>query len=226
MDSKDNKFDEAARQNLLLRMYDQMFNDINRHINVVWQPITTIVGSAALLAAGTKEVISIDIAEGLIIGLVGWLMATLYDSSYWYNRNLVIIANIERQFLRKSDLKEIHYYFGKHRAKTSMLTHLRIQWWLGLGIGLLILLHHFLSQVLPILNCNNANVGRFHWEMILPYVIAVLALILVCLVRKHRIQCYEEFKANSPGINVDTTGIQYGVGHPTEDNENKGGSKE
>ena len=226
MDSKDNRFDEAARQNLLLRMYDQMFNDINRHINVVWQPITTIVGSAALLAAGTREVISIDVAEALIIGLVGWLMATLYDSSYWYNRNLVIIANIERQFLKKSDLKEIHYYFGKHRAKTSMLTHLRIQWWLGLGIGLLILLHHFLSQVLPILHCNNANSSKFHWEVILPYVIAVLALILVYLVRKHRIKCYQEFKANSPGINVDTTGIEYGVGHPTDDNENQGGSKE
>jgi hypothetical protein len=35
--------------------------------------------------------------------------------SYWYNRNLVIIANIERQFLGR---KEIHYYFGKHRKKS------------------------------------------------------------------------------------------------------------
>jgi hypothetical protein len=54
--------------------------------------------------------------------------------SYWYNRNLVIIANIERQFLGR---KEIHYYFGKHRKKSAMITHLKIQYARGLGIATL-----------------------------------------------------------------------------------------
>jgi len=203
-----NKVD-SVRQELLLRMYDQMFNDIHRHITVVWQPITVIVGSVTLLVAGATEVISIDIAEALIILLVGWLIVTLYDSSYWYNRNLAIIANIERQFLKQSDLREIHYYFREHRAKYSMLTHLRIQWTLGLLVGSLILIHHFLTEVLKMWPSIPSSANPFRWEVILPYVAVALALIWVCVVRKQRIDSYKKFIKNSPGIEVDTKGIDY-----------------
>src|SRR3546814_2866580 len=43
--------------------------------------------------------ISLDVAASLIILLCAWLYAHMLDAAYWYNRNLVIIANIERQFL-------------------------------------------------------------------------------------------------------------------------------
>ena len=35
------------RSELLLKMYDQMFNDINRHILVVWQSAGTVIGESA-----------------------------------------------------------------------------------------------------------------------------------------------------------------------------------
>jgi hypothetical protein len=117
----------ADRRDFLLKMYDQMFNDINTHILVVWQSVAVVVGAFAVFALVEKAVISADVAAALILLLCGWLIAHLYDASYWYNRNLVIIANIERQFLSSADLKGIHYDFGKHRAKSAMLTHLRIQ---------------------------------------------------------------------------------------------------
>ena len=217
MSSTDKNNADPKRQELLLRMYDQMFNDINRHIYVVWQPITVLLATVGLFVAGTKEIISIDVAEALIILLVGWLMATLYDSSYWYNRNLAIIANIERQFLRQSDLRHIHYYFGKPRAKKSMLTHIRIQWCLGLGIGVLIFLHHLLSEALKMCPYVSSSPAPFRWEVILPYVATVLAFIWACRVRKHRIASYEEFLKNSPGIEIGTTGTKYRVGHPIDD---------
>ena len=219
--------DDSARQELLLRMYDQMFNDINRHISIVWQPITVLVGSSALLAAGMRDIISIDIAVALIMLLVGWLIANIYDSAYWYNRNLVIIANIERQFLRQTDLRHIHYYFGKHRSKQSILTHIRIQWYLGLSIGGLILLYHFLTEALKICPYLASPVASFRFELVLPYITAVLTFFGVLQLRKHRIRSYDEFIKNSPGVDVDTTGINYGVGHPTDDKPAKnGGSKE
>jgi hypothetical protein len=34
--------------------------------------------------------------------------------------------------------------------------------------------------------------------------------------RKNRIDSYREFLENSPGIDVQTAGIKYGIGHPTE----------
>src|SRR5689334_23881552 len=87
------------RADLLLKMYDQMFNDINRHILVVWQSIGVVVGSFALLTVAEKKVVSTDDATSLIVHREGWIVAHLYDSAYWYNRNLVMIANIEKLFL-------------------------------------------------------------------------------------------------------------------------------
>ena len=208
---------ETTRKELLLRMYDQMFNDINRHISVVWQPITVLVGSFALLAAGMRDIVSIDIAVTLIIILVGWLIANLYDSAYWYNRNLVIIANIERQFLRQTDLRHIHYYFGEHRSKQSIITHIRIQRSLGLFIGASVLLYHLFTEALKTCPLISSPALPFRLELILPYIAALVIFVWTLQLRRHRIRSYAEFIKNSPGIEVDTTGIDYGVGHPTDD---------
>ena len=205
---------DPERRDLLLHMYDQMFNDINRHIIVVWQPIALVVGSVGLLVAGTKEFISLDIATTLIVLLAGWLLATIYDSSYWYNRNLVIIANIERQFLRQSDLKHIHYYFGQHRSKQAMLTHLHIQWCLALGVGIISLIYHLCSQILPMCPWISSPTTDFRLWVIIPYLAAVGVFMWVSRVRRHRMESYDEFLKNSPGIPIDTTGIDYGIGHP------------
>ncbi len=112
-----------TRAELLLKMYDQMFNDINRHIMVVWQSIGVVVGALTIFALVEKNVVSLDIAVSIVLLLCAWLLAHLFDAAYWYNRNLVIIANIERQFLTQDDLKNIHYYFGKHRPKNKMIEY-------------------------------------------------------------------------------------------------------
>ena len=216
MNNNKTQNEESERKQFLIHMYDQMFNDINRHINVIWQPITVLIGSFALLAAGTRNILSIDLAISLIIILVGWLIANLYDSAYWYNRNLIIIGNIERQFLKQTDLKEIHYYFGQHRSKQSMMTHIRIQWWLGIFIGGLILLYHFFTEVLKICPYFTHPAANFRLELTLPYITAIVMFIFVYRFRKHRIKSYEYFIDNSPGIDVDTTGIKFGPGHPID----------
>ena len=126
---------------------------------------------------------------------------------------MVIIANIERQFLSGTDLKDIHYYFGKHRAKTAMLTHLKIQYGLGLGIALLFTSYHFAARVLPGIH---EPIGRFEFPRSLPYIFILLSFVLLWWLRSNRIESYKEFLRNSPGVTVATTGITYGVGHPTE----------
>src|SRR5438876_1465761 len=119
---------DEERKEFLGRMYDQMFNDINTHILVVWQSAGVLVAAFAVLALVEKAIVSMDVATALLALIAAWLLSHLEDASYWYNRNLVIIANIERQFLRPSDIREVHYYFGKHRAVGKMIDHLRIQY--------------------------------------------------------------------------------------------------
>lgn len=201
------------RPEFLIEMYKQMFNDINTHILVIWQSVGVLVGAFAVFALVEKQVVTIDLASSLVVLLSAWLLAHLYDASYWYNRNLVIIANIERQFLRESDLREVHYYFGEHRASNSMLTHLRIQWALGIGIALLFLLYHFFTRVLPGVGTPWSS---FELQRALPYAVSVVCLVFLLRLRSDRTQAYGNFLRNSPGLKVDTTGVQYGIGHPTE----------
>ncbi|MDL0433835.1 hypothetical protein QPM17_22090 [Marinobacter sp. TBZ242] len=200
----------SNREDFLLKMYDQMFNDINRHIMVVWQSIGVLVSAFAIFALVEKKVISLDIATSIILLLSAWLVAHLFDASYWYNRNLAIIANIERQFLLKSDLKDIHYYFGSHRQKNKMIEHLRIQLSLGAALGGLVLLYHFFERVMP---GFSAPISNFEPARSLPYIVVVVAVVYLRKQKVDAAEKYKEFIANSPGIKVDTSGVNYGKGH-------------
>jgi hypothetical protein len=202
---------QGKREEFLLRMYDQMFNDINRHIMVVWHSVGVLMGAFAVLALVEKRIIAIDVGIALIVLISSWLVAHTYDSAYWYNRNLVIIANIERLFLERDDLRRVHYYFGRHRKTGAMLSHLRIQFVLGVGVAGLVLLYHLLTYVVPE---ARAPCGQLSPQRCLPWVTLIACLILVLWLRGRRIKAYEEFLRNSPGIHVDTEGLEYGVGHP------------
>jgi len=202
------------RSEFLIEMYRQMMNDINTHIVVIYQSVGVVIGAFAILALVEKQVVPMDLAISIIVLLAAWLLAHLYDASYWYNRNLVIIANIERQFLYDKDLGEIHYYFGKHREESAMLTHLRIQWVLGVGIAVLLLLYHFATRVFPGIGGPWRN---FEPQRALPYVVAVAAYPVLVRLRKSRLQAYRNFLLNSPGAAIDTTGVTYGVGHPAHE---------
>jgi hypothetical protein len=198
------------RDEFLIEMYKQMFNDINRHIMVVWQSVGVLIGAFAIFALVEKNVLSADVASAIVVLLSGWLSAHLADAGYWYNRNLVIIANIERQFLEKGDLQKIHYYFGKHRPDNNMITHLRIQMALGFGLVFIVLLYHFFTRVYPGFTASMANFEPIRG---LPYVTLIVAGVYCLRVAAGRNAAYTEFVRNSPGIDIDTGQIAYGAGH-------------
>lgn len=206
-------FDEQ-RKEFLGRMYDQMFNDINTHILVIWQSAGVLVAAFAVLALVEKAVVPIDVATALLVLIAGWLLSHLEDASYWYNRNLVIIANVERQFLVPADLHDIHYYFGKHRAVGKMIDHLRIQYAFALGMAGIMLLFHFATRVWPGLGMPWSN---FQPVRAIPYAVTAAVMIFALWLRMRCRTKYQEFLTNSPGIPVETTGVAYGVGHPAYD---------
>lgn len=202
------------REKFLIEMYEQMFNDIDRHHKIVWQVIGVLVGSFAFIAIAEKGIIPIDVAISVVILLSMWVIAHVYDSNYWYNRNLVIISNIERQFLLETDLVDIQYYFGKHRDVNSVQTSLRIQLFFAWGVVAIFLAYHFFTRIFNgfFLKWDDSTIN---WVAILPYVTAILFyFILVKWIRKKRKNNYEEFIKNSPGKTIDTSSVKYGDGHP------------
>jgi hypothetical protein len=202
------------RKLFLIEMYKQMFNDVDRHLKIVWQVVGVLVGAFAVLALVEKHVLSIDMASGLIILLAIWVIVHVYDSNYWYNRNLVIIANIERQFLDKADLVNIQYYFGKHRDKNAVQTSLKIQLYFCLVVIVLFLVYQFSKSIYPgfdsVLSIENVRI-----EKVIPYVTLLIGYFIVRWIKNKRIRDYDDFLRKSPGIDIDTSGIDYsGSSHP------------
>ena len=197
------------REQFLIAMYNQLMNDINRHIIVVWQSIATLVAAIAAFSLVKDRIISLDVAVTVVLIACVWLIAHVYDASHWYNRNLVMIANIERQFLRTTDLKEVHYYFGKHRPEGAMISHLRIQRALGLAVAILVLFFHAYTIIAPVLWGAKA----FDIFNVVPWAVALGGCWVWYKSAKDCRVKYAEFLRNSPGVEVDTSDIEYRSGH-------------
>lgn len=204
---------EPDRNEFLIAMYNQLMNDINRHIVVVWHSIATLVAAIAALGLVEKEIITLDIAASIIVITAVWLVQHVIDASYWYNRNLAIIANIEKQFLLAADQKEIHYYFGAHRPKNKMISHLKIQLSLALMLTFLILIFHSYVVIWPKI-CDLEVLNFF------PITITILGAVWCYNSQKTNNQKYAEFIIESPGKYVDNSDVKYGIGHGFQ-NENK-----
>lgn len=197
------------RQDFLIAMYEQLMGDINRHIMVVWQSIATLVAAVAVFSFVKDNVIPFDIAVSIILIICVWLLMHVYDAGYWYNRNLAMISNIERQFLDRDDLKNIHYYFGSHRPNNKLIDHLSYQKELAFMTAGVFLAYHFYSVVY--LNLSQCKLPGL--LSILPWAIAVYGFFRCRKIRARNEEKYLEFISNSPGKVVDNSGMHYGAGH-------------
>ena len=212
MNTTDQPTDEQRQQRkaFLIEMYKQLFANINRHILVVWQGVAVLAGAVALFALVEKSFLSLDLACSFFVLLLGWFVAHVLDASTWFNRNLAIMTNVERDFLRDEDLSLIHYYFGKPRPNNRMISHFSIQVAFALALALLVLGTHFAYRVVP---GFTLPLGKFDWMRALPYVVLlVTCLYLVAFWRKTEWN-YSELLKNSPGRAVDIASVVYDRGH-------------
>jgi hypothetical protein len=164
---------EKDRREFLFKMYEQTWGNINRHLTIIWQSIAALIASVAVLGLVEKNIVPIDIAVGAIVLVSIWLIANLYDANTWYNRNLLIISNIEKQFLDPDDAREIHYFFKEQPRNYSLVDHLRIQSHFGVAIALVALISHFATRVYP---GFSLPINKFDPQRTVPYLIAILGI--------------------------------------------------
>lgn len=176
-------------------MYSKMWGNIDRHIHVVWQSVGVLAGSITALILVDKEVFSLDIAVTLVVMVGVWQMAHVMDASWWFNRNLHIIRNIERQFMNSRDASDIHYYFAEPPKKT-MLDHQRIQLWFGIAVTGVVLGYHFLMRVIP---GFSSSLAHFDAVRGMPYLALVCGVGALWRLYKHHLKAFNSLTEKSPG---------------------------
>lgn len=198
------------RKELLINLYNQLWNSINVRTTAIWNSVGLFTGAFAVLALTGNNIISLDIAASLIIMICGWYLANIIDVSFWYNRNLVIISNIEKEFFEKDDLRKIHSYFGSHRPNNRMIYHFKVQFFLGVGIGLIFIILHFLKEVLPNIDFD---IEKVRLQGYMPYLIALCVSIYLIRFKARTNRNYSNFVSSSPGIDIDSSDINYDDQH-------------
>lgn len=207
------------RKELIINLYNQLWNSINIRTTAIWNSVGLFTGAFAVLALTGNNILSLDIAASLLIMICGWYLANIIDVSFWYNRNLVIIANIEKEFFEKDDLRKIHPYFGSHRPKNRMINNFKVQFALGIGIASIFIILHFLKEVLPNIDFN---IEKIHLVGYMPYLITFCVCIYLVNFKKRTNRNYKNFVNNAPGIDVDSSSIEYDEQHGFSKKENKG----
>ena len=197
---------EKRRFDYLMGMYSDMWANINRHLTVIWQSVSVLGVGFALFSLTEKHVIGADAATAGMILICFWLIANAYVASEWFNRNINILSNIERQFLRRQDLKEISPFFAKHVPAGKMVGYIRVQWSLGVGLVVLVLVRHFVVEVVPFVRrplC--VSISNLGWAKAVPYLIFVGAFGWVMrLPRLTPLEQEKFFLRESPGKEIET----------------------
>ena len=193
--------DSDRRDDFLKQMYSEMWGNINRHLTVTWQAVGVLAGAfAVFFGLAERQAIPIDIAAAVLVLIAAWQLCHVYDANTWFNRNLGIISNIERQFLTKRDETEIEFYFTEGPRKPSKLVgHLGVQFWFGCGTIALVMGIHFVTRVLPGFHSPWSN---FEPLRATPYVAAAICVWWVARERKKQIDRQREFAKRSPGAEV------------------------
>jgi len=196
------------RPDFLIAMYEQLMSDINRHIVVVWQMVSVVGAAVVGLVVAEKEGVPTAYAAIVAFLVIAWVLEHLHDSNYWYNRNLVMITNIERVFLTPEDVDRIHPYFASHRPAGSFLKHLAIQRGYALVVAGLVFAYFLARAVFPTLNLS----APFSLSKILVCVAFVAVIIRDQMLLRNYDQKYQEYLDISPGIPVNRE-VDFGTTH-------------
>jgi hypothetical protein len=196
------------RDAFLLEMYRQMSTHLNRHILLSWQSVGVVAGALVVFILSdeveARSDARLDFVVGVVALLCAWCIAHVFDANNWFERNLHIITNIERQFLNAADSREIHYFFTSHRGERSkrrwLIEHLRIQMLMAAVLWTLLLAFHFYQRVYPGLGLS---LDHFEWNRSLPYIVSLVTALYCVAIARDRKNDYEKLAKESPGKPLD-----------------------
>jgi hypothetical protein len=185
----------CRRDVFLLEMYKQCSAHLNRHVSAMWQCIAAALAVGATLRMDETGS-PFDYAVTLAVLLCTWLIASNLDASAWFNRNITIIANIERQFLERTDAMLVHALFLRPHDPGKIITHFRIQIVMAVAVVVIVLIIHFSRRLAShvCLSVSNVEISSF-----LPYLAAGCSIFLLRFMYRRQTEAQRKLNEESPG---------------------------
>lgn len=187
------KTDKQARNDFLINMYNQAFNNINRHIVIVWQTISILAASFVSILLSEKYDISIWISSILLIVYIVWMISHIIDAEHWFKRNLHIITNIEKNFLTKNDLVLVHPYINTDVKHETMIDSFRIQIFFACTVWIFMLVYLFYKASIT------SSMGLF----LIYFCISVILSLILNTYHENNANKIKTLVIKSPGRSLD-----------------------
>lgn len=197
---------QKARADFLLKMYEVYNKEIERHFNLAWQALSIFGASIIAILATANKLAGLPAFAivSLYLFLVAWAITVVIDASFWYNRNLVVIANIERQFLVRDtanpsvdDAHNIQWYFTSHRPRNAPITYMRALLGVLCVLAIAVVVFYFLLPHMT--NHDSFYIAKRNY---IPVVVGAICMLWIRLFAVKRNYAYAEFKSQSPGLPV------------------------
>jgi hypothetical protein len=139
----------GRRDDFLLEMYKECSGHLDRHVSSVWECFAVLVVAATAVTVDHGDLV-FDYAIAFAIVVCIWFGASNIDASSWFNRNITIIANIERLFLDRGDAKLVHRHFLRPLRRPKMVRYFKVHFALAMVLAVGLLLMHLQLRLSPL----------------------------------------------------------------------------
>jgi len=117
---------DNKREQFLLHLYDQLWASIDRATGGLWQYLALYGGIVGVHWGAGKGDIAPTLAANLSIVAAFWGINIAINAGKWFERNRMMIINIEKQFLQRDDLGKIMPVSYHKRVPKTFFTFLTL----------------------------------------------------------------------------------------------------
>jgi hypothetical protein len=108
-------------------MYSQLWNNVNRHVNLAWQPMATLGAALGAIFLVKEQVLDLQVRASIAMVVAFWVLCHLVDASSWVNRNITLIGRIEKEVLADCLIARLGFPVGATRKGSEPILHFRVQ---------------------------------------------------------------------------------------------------
>lgn len=127
---------EDQRHQFILAYYNMAVADLNRHLGIGWQTLTSVAGVFVLLSIAQEGKLPVPIGVCGAFALAFWGMLNVLDADYWATRAIAFLANVEAVYFYEQDRRIFNPYAGSH-PQLKLLDSLKYQLYFAMIAALL-----------------------------------------------------------------------------------------